>query len=489
VTHSSTVTSPGLSRGRAAAIVAALVVAEIATSFEASMIYAALASFYKAFRDPIAIGWLVTGFMLVASVSAGIFARLGDIYGRKRILVIALCLAFCGSVVSATATNLEWIIFGRALQGLTGATLPLCFGMVREYFPTRSVPLNIGIVAASATAGGAFGLVIGGLLVDHGSWQLLFAASAFVAAAAVVAIAFVVPRSRQFTPGRVDWIGGVLFAPGLCLLLYALGETGEHGWGAQQIGMLALGLAVLLGWVIFEVKVDNPMIDLRMLLNRQIGLTVVILGLLGLGAMNMGQLIMVMLQQPIATGVGLGVSATLAGVLHAPGSVVGVIAGPLCGWYAGRRGSRGVIILATACAVTAWAGVTIAHDSIWSVTVWMLLNSFAIGVALAAAPNLIVEAAPAARTSEATGLAQIARKITMASGAQILAIGLASSTVEVEGGVFPTEDAYVISYLGVTALCVLAFLVALCLPRRASMVHDVRSGSYVDGAGLMPKMS
>jgi len=148
-----------------------------------------------------------------------------------------------------------------------------------------------------------------------------------------------------------------------------------------------------------------------------------------------------------------------------------------------------VIILATACAVTAWAGVTIAHDSIWSVTVWMLLNSFALGVALAAAPNLIVEAAPAARTSEATGLAQIARKITMASGAQILAIGLASSTVEVEGGVFPTEDAYVISYLGVTALCVLAFLVALCLPRRASMVHDVRSGSYVDGAGLMPKMS
>jgi hypothetical protein len=106
---------------------------------------------------------------------------------------------------------------------------------------------------------------------------------------------------------------------------------------------------------------------------------------------------------------------------------------------------------------------------LWAVTGWLFLNSFALGAAMSAAPNLIVEAAPAGRTSEATGLAQIARKIGMAVGAQLAAITLATSTIKVGQGVYPGPDAYLLTFIWVTAGCGLALLASFALPRSGAM--------------------
>lgn len=449
------------------AIMAALIFAELVSSFESSMIYVALKSFYSIFDDPIGIGWLLTGFMLVASASAAVGGRLGDLYGRKLVLIIALALAMSGSVLSATSSDLLWITVGRACQGFAGPILPLCFGMVREYFPRTSTPMNIGIIAATASAGGGIGLVGGGLLVDHGSWRMIFVASALLAALAIVAVALLVPRSRQFAVGKIDWIGGIMFVPGITFFLFGLGSGDEHGWGSvEQLWPMTVGAAILAGWLVYELKIPYPLIDVRMVLDKQIGTTLLIMIILALGAMNVGQVAMVMLQQSVVTGVGLGVSATLAGLLHMPASVVGALASPVCGWYAGRRGGRGAMLMATASATIAWTGLAIAHHTIWLVTLWMLINSFSMGAMMAAVPNLIVEAAPEGRTSEATGLAQICRKIFMAIGAQVVAIALAYSTVRVDGGTFPDERAYNLTYTGIAVLCVLAFLLSFRLPRR-----------------------
>jgi MFS family permease len=213
-------------------------------------------------------------------------------------------------------------------------------------------------------------------------------------------------------------------------------------------------------------RTASPLIDVRIMLDPQIGVTLLVMALIALGAMNVGQIVMVMLQQPVATGVGLGASATLAGPLHMPASLVGAVAGPLCGWYAGRHGGRGAMLMGTSIATLAWAGLATAHDDIWLVTIWMLLSSFSMGAMMAAVPNLIVEAAPAGRTSEAMALAQIGRKIFMAVGAQLVAIAMASSTIRAEGGSFPDQQAYDLTYGGVALLCLFAFALSFRLPRR-----------------------
>ncbi|MCK9543487.1 MAG: MFS transporter [Novosphingobium sp.] len=457
-------------------ILSALIVAELVSSFEGSMIYAALASFYRLYGDPIAIGWLVTGYMLLAMAAAAICARLGDIYGRKKVLIICLALALCGSLVSAATDDLRWIIAGRTVQGFAGAILPLCYGMVREYFAPDRVAINIGWVSATASAGAGIGILFGGVLVDHGSWRAIFLCSAALAAVAVLAVWFLVPGSRQFNRSRIDWLGGILFVPGLTLLLYALGLGEEHGWGSvAQLSCLGISLALIAIWIIHELRTDDPMIDVRMLINRQIGLTAVSFVLLAIGTMNIAQIVLVMLQQPQATGIGLGLSATVTGMIHTPGAVIGFVAGPVCGWYAARKGSRNAMILACACAVAAWLGLAVAHSSVWLVAFWMFLNSFAVGAAMAAAPNLIVEAAPDGRTSEATGLGQIARKIGMAVGAQLVAILLATTTVQVDGGTYPAPEAYLLSFVFMTLTCGGALAACLFLPSRKRTAQD---GSY-----------
>lgn len=460
-------------RHRSWPIILALIAAELVSTFEVSMIYSALAQFHEIYGDSIGIGWLITGFTLVATASAAVLARLGDIFGRKRILLFCLAGAMCGSLVSAMSDSLLGIIVGRSLQGTAGAILPLCYGMTREYFPKARVSMVIGIIAATAQAGGGIGLVLGGLIVDHLTWHFIFVVSAAMALAAFVAVALLVPPSRAFSPAVIDWIGGVLFVPGLWLLLYAIGLGEGSGWGGtEQLSFGAAGAAVLIIWILYERRIPNPIVDVRLLLNRQIGLTILIVVLLAIGTMNQGQIVLVMLQQPVETGIGLGLSATTAALIHMPASFVGVLAGPLCGWYAARRGARDAMIMASACASVAWIGLTLLHDSVWIVSLWQILSLFSIGAVLTAAPTIIVQTVSSDRTSEATGVLQIARKIAMGTGAQLLAISLATSTTPASSSAFPDASAYFFTYAWVAITCVAALLISLRLPKRPEGVRS-----------------
>lgn len=461
-----------------------LIVAELVSSFEGSMIYAALKQFYELYDDPAHIGWLVSGYMLVASIAAAICGRLGDMYGRARVLVIALLISCGGSIISALSTQLEWIIVGRSIQGLAGAILPLCYGLVRQHCAPGRMKINIGIVSATASAGAGIGLILGGMLVDQGSWRLIFIASACLALVAAIMVLPFISRDRSKNASEpIDWLGAVLFIVGMGSLLYAVAVVGDHGWGSrEQVGLGLLSLVTLAIWAWYEFRHDDPMINVRMLGLRQIWVTLSIFVLAGLGALNISQVVMVMLQQPVATGVGLGQTATVAGVVHAPASILGVVSAPFAGWLAGKHGGRIGMIMAMASISTAWIGLAFAHDSVWLAGLWMAVNGFGVGALMAATPILIVEVSPADRVSEATGLAQIVRKIAMACGAQAVAVSLASSTVAVAGGIYPSSDAYFMTYSIIATLCVTGLLLCLGLPRRSEWTNEeLPTGSAVLG--------
>lgn len=454
---------------RAFALAGALVLAEIVSSFESTMIYAGLATFYKTFGDPVGVGWLITSFMLVATISAAICGRLGDIYGRQQVLLIVMLIAACGSVVSAFSNDLTWVIVGRAIQGVAGAILPLCYGLVREHFPTARVPLMIGIVSGTASAGALGGLIVGGLIIDYYSWHGIFIASGALAALCIVVVLWVMPPSKPNPVGsRLDWTGAVLFCAAVGMVLYAIGLGEKGNWGdARQLGWAAAGLVGIAVWAFWELRHPLPMIDVRLMFNRQIGLTLVILLIAAIATMNVPQIVLVMVQQPVSTGVGLGLSATASGFINAPLPLAGIVASPLVGWFAGRRGARTGMIFAMAISTSGWLGMSIDHGSVGIVMVWMSMIGFGIGALMAAAPSLVVEVAPHERTSEATGLAQIVRKIGMACGAQLIAVSLASSTIEADGGVFPDAGAYQMTYEWLVMLNAAALLLAFFLPRRS----------------------
>ena len=412
-------------------VLTALVLAEVVSAFESTLVLAALSVFLKMFDDPLMVGWIVTVFLLGAAVSASICGRLGDMFGRKRVLLIVLAASFVGSMVSALATGAEGIIAGRAIQGLAGAILPLCFGIVRERLPLARVPFGIGVVSATAYVSGGVGFFLGGLIVDHFSWQLIFYLSAAASAVAFIAVCYCVPeRASAPVPQRIDWLGAVLLAPAVAGVLIAISKAKLWGWDdPRTLGLVLGSLALLAVWAWHERRLASPLIDVRLFGNRQIALANLCSMFVALGPLQSGILLSLLLQQQASTGVGLGLSATLAGMIQAPALMLALVGGPWSGAIAARHGARRAVLFGCMMLLVGWAAVMMHHGSVWFVAIMVLLQGMGMAMVYAGVPMLIVEVAPADRTSEATGLSSVVRYIFTAIGAQWLAFMLATATV------------------------------------------------------------
>ena len=459
-------------------ILAALVLAEVVSAVEATMIYAALRAFYKDFGDPVMVGWIVTAFLLVAAASASVCSRLGDMYGRRRMLLVVLTFAGIGSVVSGVADSAAGVIVGRAIQGMSGAVLPLCFGLVRENLPLRRVPFGIGVVSAAAFVSGGAAIFLGGVIVDRLSPEWIFHVGAATAVIAWVAVLAWVPKSaRAPSSDPIDIIGALLLVPAITGLLLALSQAKVWGWGDVRTLSLTAGCLVVLAlWTLHELRTKAPLIDVRLFGNRQLALANLGVVLLALGPLQSGLVLSLLLQQPQWTGIGLGLTATMAGAVLAPPMMLAILAGPGCGGLAARYGARVPALLACVLLFIGWGGIAFHHDSVWFVAAMIVVQGVGMAMAYAAAPMLIVEVAPEDRTSEVTGVSSIVRYVFNAVGSQVVAVLLAQATVSnpaLGPGVYPAPSTFVMTLSMIAGLSVAGLLITLALPRRAATRNAV----------------
>lgn len=446
-----------------------LVLAEFTAGFEVTMVFGALKTLTQVFGDPIGVGWLVTIYLLVSAGAAAIFGRLGDLYGRKGPVLIALGFAAAGSFISAVAPSLEWLIAGRAMQGIAGAIMPLCFGLVREHLRADKIPLGVGVVTASASVGAGCGLIIGGYLLDNYSWQSMFVVSGGMALVSLLGVWMFLPRSSGNKPsGRLDLVGGLLFAPAIGGVLLAVSSGPGWGWLDARTLVAGVGGALLLiFWVFYELRHPNPLIDVRLLANRNIAIANIVVALIAMGSMNVIQVMSLFMQQPLWTVVGLGFTATVAGLMKLPSSVCGVIAATWSGIICGTRGTRFALLLGIGMFTASWLLLIPFHGSIWVLLPLMIAISSGIAMSFTAVPSIIVTTAPEDRTSEATGLMMSIRAIAQGVGAQMIAFLLATETISnpQSPGVFPTEGAYLLTFGVMAATGILAALATLALPK------------------------
>jgi MFS family permease len=471
----------------ATALLGALVLAEVVSATEATMIYGAMRVLTRDFGNPVVVGWAITAFLLVAAGSAAVGSRLGDQFGRRRLLLISLLLAGAGSLVSALSDGAGGVIAGRALQGMAGAVLPLCFGLVREHLPADRVPFGLGVVAAAAFVSGGLGFVAGGLIVDHLHWSWIFIVGAGTAAVAWPAVRWGVPRDRA--PQRrepVDALGVLLLLPAITALLLAPTQAKSWGWGDMRVwALVAAGALLLAMWVRHELRVASPLIDVRLLGRRQLLLANLAVMLLALGPMQSGLVMSTLLQQPTWTGAGLGLSATLSGLVQAPPMVLAVLIGPACGALALRRGARAPALLACGALLLGWAGLLVAHSAVPWVAAMALIKGIGLAAVFAAAPMLIVEASPAERTSETTGVSSVLRHVSNAIGSQLVALMLASSTISdaAQGTArYPAPAALTLTLAVICGLAVAACAAAWWLPRRRDAVAALAAPAPAVGA-------
>jgi EmrB/QacA subfamily drug resistance transporter len=414
--------------------------------------------------DASGVAWTLTGYLLAAAVCTPIFGRLGDMFGKRRLLVISLSVFAGGSIVSALADSLELLVAGRVLQGAGGGIFPLCFAIIRDEFPRERVSSSIGLISATFGIGGGAGLILGGVLVDNTSYHWIFWLGAAMAAVAAVLTQVLIPESPNRSPGRIDFRGALVLALGLTLPLLAIARANEWGWGsARTLLLLAAGVAILAGWVALQKRTEQPLADVALLARPPVLMTNVATLLVGFGMFGSFILIPQLAESPESTGYGFGLDATGAGLLMLPGALMMLVAGPFAGVLVRRFGGKLPLAVGAFISAAALAAMGLDHGTQGAMIAWNIVLSIGIGLAFAAMPNLIFDAVPMSETGEATGFNTLVRSVGASLGSQISAAILTGSVIA--GSVLPSDDGYTTAFLVSAAIATVAALVSLAIPR------------------------
>ena len=412
-----------------------------------------------------AVTFVLTAYLLSASVATPIVGRLGDMFGKERMLVFTLIAFGLGSLVAALSHSIEVLIAGRVIQGIGGAVFPLSFGIIRDEFPPHRVAAGIGLISATFGIGGGVGLVLSGVIVDNFSYEWLFWLGVAVVIPATIATHLFVPESPIKSPSRIDWGGAALLSGGLVALLVTVSEGNSWGWGSAQVIGLFIAAAVLLSvWVAFEQRVRDPLVDIGMMRERAVFTTNLTALLVGFGMFGSFILIPQFVQAPPEAGFGFDASVTEAGLFLLPSAAIMLVAGPLSGWLGGRFGSKLPLLIGTAVAAASFVFLAVAHDERWMIYFGTTLLGLGIGFSFAAMANLIVEAVNQSQTGVATGMNTIMRTIGGSIGGQIAASIVAGHVAAGTG--LAEESGFTIAFV-MSAIAVSgAFLFALAIPSR-----------------------
>jgi EmrB/QacA subfamily drug resistance transporter len=409
------------------------------------------------------VAWILTAYLLSASILTPIVGRLGDMMGKEHTLVATLVVLAAGTLLAALATNIEVLIVARVIQGCGGAIFPLAFGIIRDEFPRERVAQGIALISAILGIGGGLGIVLAGPIVDTFSYHWLFWFPLALVIVATIATLLYVPESPIKSPGKINWVGALLLAGWLVCLLVAISEGSQWGWGdARTLGLFAGAAVLVVAWVANELHADEPLVDMAMMRRRGVWTVNVAAFMVGAGMYSSFILLPEFTEMPRAAGYGFHASVTQAGLFLLPSTVAMLLISPLAGRMANRVGSRVPLILGSLTTCAAFAFLAVAHDERWEIYVGSAILGAGVGLAFASLANLIVEAVRPDQTGVATGMNTVMRSIGGSVGTQIGASIIAGTVV---GHALPTEHGFTVAFLVAAAACGLAALASLAVPR------------------------
>jgi EmrB/QacA subfamily drug resistance transporter len=426
--------------------------------------------------------WLVTATLLTAAVGTPIIARMADMYGKRRMLLVALGAMVLGSVICALEVSFVSMIVGRALQGFGASLIAVGISILRDKLPPERIGTAVALMSATMGIGSALGLPLAGVLSELWGWHAIFWFGAVAGAVLVVALLVVVEESTVRTPGRFDVLGALVLSAALVCLLLPISKGSSWGWGGPLVvGLLATSVVLLAVWVPLELRVNQPMVDLRTSAQRPVLMTNLASVFAGM-AMFVNMLVTVqVLQQPAASGSGFGLSVTAAGLAMVPSGLAMVAMSPFSGWSLARWGGRAVLLVGAGLMALTYLGRVFWADSVLAVVVGSTLVGIGTALAFAAMPTLIMSSVPITETASANGLNSLVRSIGTSLASTVVAAVMATYTVEVGGQVFASDAAFtLVLVLGAVAAAICVALAAL-IPSERRTHHERELARTRDG--------
>lgn len=452
----------------------ALSVSGMVVSVQQTLVLPLLPQLMRHFNTSVAsVTWVFTASLLAGAVATPLLSRLGDMYGKKNLILVTMGLLLAGSVVCALSGSLVVLIAGRALQGTSTALIPLAIGMIRDSFPREKVTSGIGIVSATMGVGGSMGMIVTGLIADHtSSYRPEFWIAAALAAAGMILVTVSARDAGARAGGRPDYLGATILAGLLVCLLLAISEGNSWGWASGGVLALFAAAAVLtVVWVLVETRVAQPLVRMSLLVGRKSLSANVASLLLGFSMYAAFTLIATFVQTPKSVGYGLGGNVLDVGLYMLPSTVTMLICSALAGRIATRIGAANSLAVGSVFAGLSYLWLALSHSHPYDMLGFSAVQGIGFGVAYAALGTLAVQHVPMDQSGIASGVNSLVRTAGGSVSGAVTAAILTGETIQGLPGV-PALHAYVLSFVIVA--------VGAWLAAGVAVVHGVRHPARLD---------
>lgn len=451
---------------RPARLIAPLLAAGLTYSCSQTLIIPALPEIERATHSsPSAGAWVVTGFFVSSAALTVIAGRLGDLYGKRRVLMAILALFGIGAAVCAVfGDSIAAVIAGRVVMGAAGGVFPLAYALIGDWLPRDRAAFGMGLISSMFGLGGAVGLPVGGLIAASFGPRGLFVLTVLMTVVAVSLVAALVPRGHTPAPGHIDWLGAILLAVGLGAPLIAISRGGAWGWTAPPtLVCWAVGVLGLVALFLVERRARSPLIHLPTMGLRNVWVANAVAFLVTFGQSMSFVLVPQLAQLPAGTGLGAGVLQ--AGLYLLPASVTTLVTGPLIGALIPRFGVRLPLIAGPLTTVAGLVFLGLGGADSVPLLAGSALVGIGGGAAFAVFPVLIEDAVAPDRRGAANGVNTIMRHVSMGLSAQVGAAVLVAATPA--GSAYPTGSAFTTDFLTGAIVAAFALAVVPVVARRA----------------------
>ncbi|MCL7423504.1 MFS transporter [Streptomyces sp. YS415] len=424
--------------------------------------------------------WVLTSTLLSGAVATPIMGRLGDLYGKRRMLVLSLAVMVVGALVSAVTSALLPMIVGRTLQGFAMGAIPLGIGLMRDMLPRERLGSAMALMSSSIGVGGGLALPAAALVAQHSDWHALFYGAAGLGVLAIALTFLVVPESPMRAEGTFDLPGALGLSAGLVLFLLPITKGSDWGWSsALTLGLFAAAVVVLLLWGVYELRTKAPLVDLRTTARPAVLFTNLASIMVGVSFYVVSLVLPQLLQLPESTGYGLGQSMVVAGLLVAPLGLTMMFTAPVYARLSARYGPKFTLILGLSIIAVGYGAGLGLMSAAWQSLVIAVLLGAGIGLAYSSLPALIVGAVPASETGAANGLNTLMRSIGTSVSSAVIGMVLANTANTVNGAEIPTMHGFRLSFLIATGAVAIGLLLALFLPK-PNRAPQLRASSEED---------
>ncbi len=425
-----------------------------------------MTSFDLTAEDYALASWIVTIYLIVGAVAIPIFGKLGDIYGKKKMLMIAMTIYSIAVTLTGFSREFSdsiYVMIGfRAFQGLGMTMFPLAFSIIRDEFPKEKLAVAQGVISAMFGVGTAIGFVVGGYVTETWGWEWTYHSVIPFAVLLTCLVAWKIKESPVRLNVRIDFLGAALLGAGLVTFLVGVTESRTRGWTDPLIdGLLAAAVSLILAFAWWQTKAKDPLVRPGLMKERNIALTTVVGFMIGFAMFTVNQTVVAI------AGFNFGLDALETGLLMLPVSILMLILGPVSGITVKKFGPKWPMVFGMVMSIIGFILLYQYHVTENQVVMGILVMGAGSSFAMVSSINMIIISTPKEETGISTAMNMIVRTSGSVVGPALAAVIISQHSAFVPGvGAIPDDEAYRIIFLMASVMMGIGVAVALMLRDR-----------------------